>query len=115
MYVRHFASSRALTLRWLAWLVPLRLRGGRILLCEPCSIYQLSHIFGLRNFDMVCKSTSLEGSQWVLLVSKPPLHATSMPYVTHSCFNAFARVDVRVDVRIPGGVNAYIIDLRGER
>ena len=34
---------------------------------------------------------------------------------TRSCFNAFSRVDVRVDVKIPGGVNAYVIDLRGER
>lgn len=32
-----------------------------------------------------------------------------------SCFNAFSRVDVRVEVKIPGGVDAYIIDLRGER
>lgn len=32
-----------------------------------------------------------------------------------SCFNAFSRVDVRVDVRIPGGVDAYVVDLRGER
>jgi len=32
-----------------------------------------------------------------------------------SCFNAFSRVDIRVDVKIPGGVNAYVIDLRGER
>lgn len=32
-----------------------------------------------------------------------------------SCFNAFSRVDMRVDVKIPGGVNAYVIDLRGER
>ncbi|KAF8480419.1 Chs5p-Arf1p-binding proteins-domain-containing protein [Russula ochroleuca] len=31
------------------------------------------------------------------------------------CFNAFSRVDVRVDVKIPGGVTAYVIDLRGER
>ena len=31
------------------------------------------------------------------------------------CFNAFSRVDVRVDVKIPGGVVAYVIDLRGER
>lgn len=34
---------------------------------------------------------------------------------SHSCFNAFSRVDVRVDVKIPGGVVAYVIDLRGER
>lgn len=32
-----------------------------------------------------------------------------------SCFNAFSRVDIRVDVKIPGGVNAYVVDLRGER
>ena len=32
-----------------------------------------------------------------------------------SCYNAFSRVDVRVDVKIPGGVNAYVVDLRGER
>ncbi|KAK4057315.1 bud site selection protein [Microbotryomycetes sp. JL221] len=30
-------------------------------------------------------------------------------------FNAFSRVDVRVEVKIPGGVEAYVIDLRGER
>jgi Chs5-Arf1p-binding protein BUD7/BCH1 len=35
--------------------------------------------------------------------------------VISSCFNAFSRVDVRVDVKIPGGVNAYVMDLRGER
>ncbi|KAJ6532773.1 Chs5p-Arf1p-binding proteins-domain-containing protein [Mycena vulgaris] len=33
----------------------------------------------------------------------------------YCCFNAFARVDFRVDVKIPGGVNAYVVDLRGER
>jgi hypothetical protein len=32
-----------------------------------------------------------------------------------SCFNAFSRVDIRVDVKIPGGVNAYYVDLRGDR
>lgn len=32
-----------------------------------------------------------------------------------SCFNAFSRVDMRVDVKIPGGVDAYVVDLRGER
>ncbi|KAI0747025.1 chaps-domain-containing protein [Daedaleopsis nitida] len=33
----------------------------------------------------------------------------------YCCFNAFSRVDVRVDVHIPGGVQAYVVDLRGER
>ncbi|KAG1449970.1 hypothetical protein G6F56_008484 [Rhizopus delemar] len=30
-------------------------------------------------------------------------------------FNAFSRVDVRVEVKIPGGVESYCIDVRGER
>jgi len=33
----------------------------------------------------------------------------------YCCFNAFSRVDVRVEVKIPGGVEAYLIDLRGEK
>lgn len=33
----------------------------------------------------------------------------------HSCFNAFSRVDVRVEVKIPGGVESYYVDVRGER
>ncbi|KAA1138224.1 hypothetical protein PGTUg99_021515 [Puccinia graminis f. sp. tritici] len=33
----------------------------------------------------------------------------------YCCFNAFSRVDVRVEVKIPGGVDAYLIDLRGEK
>lgn len=32
-----------------------------------------------------------------------------------SCFNAFSRVDVRVEVKIPGGVESYVMDLRGEK
>ncbi|KZT24160.1 chaps-domain-containing protein [Neolentinus lepideus HHB14362 ss-1] len=33
----------------------------------------------------------------------------------YCCFNAFSRVDIRVDVKIPGGVHTYVVDLRGER
>lgn len=39
----------------------------------------------------------------------------SFLHLSISCFNAFSRVDVRVDVKIPGSVLAYVIDLRGER
>ncbi|QRV96077.1 hypothetical protein RhiJN_24095 [Ceratobasidium sp. AG-Ba] len=34
---------------------------------------------------------------------------------SYCCYNAFSRLDVRVDVKIPGGVQAYAIDLRGDR
>ncbi|KAG2220815.1 hypothetical protein INT45_004476 [Circinella minor] len=33
----------------------------------------------------------------------------------YCCFNAFSRVDVRVEVKIPGGVEYYFVDVRGER
>ncbi|KAI8907663.1 Chs5p-Arf1p-binding proteins-domain-containing protein [Powellomyces hirtus] len=34
---------------------------------------------------------------------------------TYCCYNAFSRVDIRVEVRIPGGVDAYAVDIRGDR
>ncbi|KAI9253011.1 Chs5p-Arf1p-binding proteins-domain-containing protein [Sporodiniella umbellata] len=33
----------------------------------------------------------------------------------YCCFNAFSRVDVRVEVKIPGGVESYYVDARGDR
>jgi hypothetical protein len=36
-------------------------------------------------------------------------------YLASSCYNAFSRVDIRVEVKIPGGVESYYIDARGER
>ena len=58
----------------------------------------------------------MESSQRLLLVRvlESPVSAATNA-VSVSCFNAFSRVDVRVDVKIPGGVQAYVIDLRGER
>lgn len=34
---------------------------------------------------------------------------------TASCYNAFSRLDMRVDVKIPGGVESYCIDERGDK
>ncbi|KAI5795423.1 Chs5p-Arf1p-binding proteins-domain-containing protein [Peziza echinospora] len=33
----------------------------------------------------------------------------------YCCYNAFSRVDMRVEVKIPGGVDAYAVDERGEK
>ncbi|KAG0216425.1 hypothetical protein BGX31_000608, partial [Mortierella sp. GBA43] len=33
----------------------------------------------------------------------------------YCCYNAFSRVDVRVEVKIPGGVESYVVNVRGER
>jgi len=58
----------------------------------------------------------MESSQWMLLVRTLEYRISeAIDAVSSSCFNAFSRVDVRVDVKIPGGVHAYVIDLRGER
>lgn len=32
-----------------------------------------------------------------------------------SCYNAFSRLDIRVEVKIPGGVESYCVDTNGER
>ena len=58
----------------------------------------------------------MESSQRMLLVRTLEYHISkAIDAISFSCFNAFSRVDVRVDVKIPGGVHAYVIDLRGER
>lgn len=71
----------------------------------------------------------MEGYQWDILVSFLicyRYHDKGEEYeiwsqriqireLINSCFNAFSRVDIRVDVKIPGGVEAYVVDLRGER
>lgn len=58
----------------------------------------------------------MESSEWMLLVRIPEdILFADTDTTPFSCFNAFSRVDVRVDVKIPGGVHAYVIDIRGER
>ncbi|KAH8551744.1 Chs5p-Arf1p-binding proteins-domain-containing protein [Umbelopsis sp. PMI_123] len=34
---------------------------------------------------------------------------------TYCCYNAFSRMDIRVEVKIPGGVESYCVDTHGER
>jgi hypothetical protein len=50
-----------------------------------------------------------------VLVSALLMYRSQAVLTLVSCFNAFSRVDIRVDVKIPGGVEAYVVDLRGER
>ena len=67
---------------------------------------------------MDIQGADMETQVWLVLVrSVGRLRYTLSSYIwtTNSCFNAFSRVDVRVDVKIPGGVQAYVVDLRGER
>ena len=38
-----------------------------------------------------------------------------MELTLNSCYNAFSRLDMRVEVKIPGGVESYCIDEKGEK
>lgn len=48
-------------------------------------------------------STWLSGGEWSIVGG------------CFCCFDAFSRVDLRVDVRIPGGVTTYVVDRHGSR
>lgn len=39
----------------------------------------------------------------------------SLELTESSCFNAFSRVDMRVEVKIPGGVKTHAVDERGTK
>ena len=45
----------------------------------------------------------------------PSLPAPGLTFDRCSCYNAFSRVDMRVNVTIPGSVDAYAVDERGEK
>ncbi|KAJ3364098.1 hypothetical protein HDU91_002722 [Kappamyces sp. JEL0680] len=49
------------------------------------------------------------------MLGNPKANPWKLTSGTYCCFNAFSRVDVRVEVKIPGGVESYIVDLKGER
>jgi hypothetical protein len=89
-------------------------RGGFILSVSSC-VSQFAPVFNRRTQCLVRQRLRMEGQEWDILVSSS-LHDKPFSLLMWcSCFNAFSRVDMRVDVRIPGGVDAYIVDPRGER
>ena len=102
-----------------ARLVPLCFRRRRFFLCFIGRVHQLLDVQHRRRVGLVHERDIMEGEEWMLLVSiyilARPHSARSPLSCDYSCFNAFSRVDVRVDVKIPGGVQAYVVDLRGER
>ena len=57
----------------------------------------------------------MEGLYWCVTSS---LHLTGSCFAlltASSCYNAFSRLDMRVHVTIPGTVESYCIDERGEK
>lgn len=49
------------------------------------------------------------------LFSQAPFGMGILDIADKSCFNAFSRVDMRVEVKIPGGVKTHVIDERGNK
>lgn len=47
--------------------------------------------------------------------SYAPLHSRLQALILNSCYNAFSRLDMRVHVSIPGTVESYCVDERGEK
>lgn len=82
-------------------------RSGRILLSESRSLHKHSHP---RNF----RSTS-EVSVRPILVIYCALASADMADRPSSCYNAFSRVDMRVQVQIPGTVESYCVDEHGKK
>ncbi|KAI4286707.1 MAG: hypothetical protein L6R35_004040 [Caloplaca aegaea] len=49
------------------------------------------------------------------LIYTPNDKTTKIISGLYCCYNAFSRLDMRVDVKIPGGVESYCIDERGDK
>lgn len=92
-------------------LMPRRL----LLLWRPTSTH--SHMRSRMRRRGLLKPNSSKGYWWVDSTScnKNQKIQPSQLFGFGSCFSAFSRVDIRVDLKIPGGVNPYVIDLCGER
>jgi hypothetical protein len=114
---RRIQSSSDLFLYSPARVLSLHLGRRCLILCVARRIHQLLDIRNRRQLRLVLKECRLESPEWLLLVR----NRVDLRRIAHSsrlicsCFNAFSRVDIRVDVKIPGGVNAYVVDLRGDQ
>ena len=72
---------------------------------------------------MVWETPELEDNDWDILVKPSYTVARDGERIASlklkdgfcSCYNAFSRVDMRVEVQIPGGVKYYAVDERGQR
>ncbi|POR38348.1 Uncharacterized protein TPAR_01479 [Tolypocladium paradoxum] len=59
-------------------------------------------------------SKIVEGVYWCV-AALPGLAESDADWFSESCYNAFSRLDMRVHVSIPGTVESYCVDERGEK
>src|ERR1700722_1804125 len=96
MGVKRYLPSLGLMV---GWSIPFRCWGRFVFFCSARCVSTRFTIYVTPPMDF---------SNWDLLVF------VSMG-VDDSCFNAFSRVDMRVEVKIPGGVKLQVIDERGNK
>ncbi|KAI9336504.1 Chs5p-Arf1p-binding proteins-domain-containing protein [Obelidium mucronatum] len=82
----------------------------------PKEISSYHYVLGVDSSSSASVAAYLNSLSYALVSPNPK---TPNPWKirsgTYCCFNAFSRVDVRVEVRIPGGVESYVVDLRGDK
>ena len=100
------------------WLTLLRLKADRRL--PPC---HRNRCFLIRQLGRLCKYVDLftsgqntQSGIWDLLVRLSILEICGFSWLTrYSCYNAFSHLDMRVEVKIPGSLESYSIDERGDK
>ena len=82
-------------------------RNRRLLISQSRSLCKYAHLQPERQ--------DTEGHLGAVLVGTYTQKYTQHLLMLGSCYNAFSRLDMRVDVKIPGSVESYCIDERGDK
>jgi Chs5-Arf1p-binding protein BUD7/BCH1 len=99
--IAHQQEERGCSHGGVGWSVPLCRWGGWLVVCFSGS---------LSPGPAICPSPTVDNSIGDVLVQ-----CGFEANFESSCYNAFSRVDMRVEVKIPGGVKAHVIDERGNK
>ena len=77
------------------------------MLLESIVLLQPRWLRTCRTYDMYCHVNGHSNRGLIGIITRDTAN--------YSCFNAFSRVDMRVEVKIPGGVKTHVIDERGTK
>jgi hypothetical protein len=84
--------------------------------CHRNRCFIISEPGSLREYlDILSNRQDSKGGFWYLLVRSLQIRIIAFLPDPYSCYNAFSHLDMRVEVKIPGSVEAYCIDDRGEK
>lgn len=84
-------------------------RSRRVFFCQSGCLRYYSHL--------LFKRQKLQGDIRFILVRSDHVQLVTLGKAAdkRSCYNAFSRLDMRVQVTIPGSVESYCIDERGDK